>query len=147
MLKIPEMLVLRHQTCWDGLRSGTRSTCIITCIERQGHHKPMLTAHSSAEARFAPGSVHVGFAVEKLALGQGFPPSLSVSPVNIIPPLLHIHSSRPIIWGVHKGPLAAQVHRDIVTPHRNSTVLIAWVYYNKPKPLSINDTGPICPCR
>jgi hypothetical protein len=49
--------------------------------------------------------------------------------------------------GGAQGSVRAQVHRDIVTPHRNSNVLIAWVYYNKPKPLSINDIGPICPCR
>jgi len=40
----------------------------------------------TAEAWFAPGSVHVGFVVGKVALGQVFSPSSSVFPVNIIPP-------------------------------------------------------------
>jgi hypothetical protein len=36
----------------------------------------------------------VGFVVDKVALGR-FYPSTSVSPANIIPPLLHIHLSPP----------------------------------------------------
>jgi hypothetical protein len=36
-----------------------------------------------------PGSVHVGFVVDKVALGQGFPRVLRFSPVNFIPPVLH----------------------------------------------------------
>jgi hypothetical protein len=36
----------------------------------------------------------VGFVVDKVALGR-FSPSTSVSPENIIPPLLHIHLSPP----------------------------------------------------
>ena len=36
-----------------------------------------------------PGSVHVGFVVEKVALGQVFPRVLRFSPVNFIPPVLH----------------------------------------------------------
>jgi hypothetical protein len=49
----------------------------------------------TAEARVrAPGSIHVGFVVDKVALGR-FSPSTSVSPANIIPPLRHIHLSPP----------------------------------------------------
>jgi hypothetical protein len=36
-----------------------------------------------------PWSVHVGFVVDKLALGQVFPRVLRFSPVNFIPPVLH----------------------------------------------------------
>jgi hypothetical protein len=36
-----------------------------------------------------PGSVHVGFVVNKVALGQVLPRVLRVSPVNFIPPVLH----------------------------------------------------------
>jgi hypothetical protein len=36
-----------------------------------------------------PGSVHVGFVVDKVALGQIFSPVLRFSPVNFIPPVLH----------------------------------------------------------
>ena len=38
---------------------------------------------------FDPGSVHVGFVVNKVALGQGFLWVLRFLPVNFIPPLLH----------------------------------------------------------
>jgi hypothetical protein len=38
---------------------------------------------------FDPGSVHVGFVVDKVALGQVFPRVLRFSPVTFIPPLLH----------------------------------------------------------
>ena len=38
---------------------------------------------------FDPGSVHVGFVVDKVVLGQVFPRVLRFSPVNFIPPLLH----------------------------------------------------------
>jgi hypothetical protein len=44
---------------------------------------------------FAPGSIHVGFVVDKVALGQVFLRILRFSPSNIIPPLLHIHLSPP----------------------------------------------------
>jgi hypothetical protein len=38
---------------------------------------------------FDPGSVHVGFVVDKVALGQVSPRILLFSPVNFIPPVLH----------------------------------------------------------
>jgi hypothetical protein len=38
---------------------------------------------------FDPGPVHVGFVVDKVALGQVFPRVLRFSPVNFIPPVLH----------------------------------------------------------
>ena len=38
---------------------------------------------------FDPGSVHVGFVLDKVALGQVFPRVLRFSPVNFIPPVLH----------------------------------------------------------
>jgi hypothetical protein len=40
-------------------------------------------------SEFAPKVVHVGFVVDKAALGHVFP-------VSIIPPVLHIHSC--VIW-------------------------------------------------
>jgi hypothetical protein len=42
----------------------------------------------TAEARLAPGSIHVGLVVDKVALGQVFLRVLRFSPVNIIPPSL-----------------------------------------------------------
>jgi hypothetical protein len=38
---------------------------------------------------FNPGSVHVGFVVDKVALGQVFPRVLRFSPVSFIAPVLH----------------------------------------------------------
>jgi hypothetical protein len=43
----------------------------------------------TAEAGCDPRSVHVGFVVNKVALGQVFPRVLRFSPVNLIPPVLH----------------------------------------------------------
>jgi hypothetical protein len=39
---------------------------------------------------FAPGSVHVGFVVDKVALGQVFLRVLPFYPVSIIPPWLYM---------------------------------------------------------
>jgi hypothetical protein len=47
----------------------------------------------SHQLGFAHGSVHVAFVVEKVAMGQIFLRVLHFSPVNIIPPWLHIHLS------------------------------------------------------
>jgi hypothetical protein len=47
---------------------------------------------------FAPGSVHVGFVVDKVALGQVLLRVLRFFPVNITPPLLHTHGTAP--WDV-----------------------------------------------
>jgi hypothetical protein len=66
----------------------------------------------------APRSVHVGFVVDKMALGQvfsesfGFPPSVSFHRCSIF---THISSG----WWT-MGPLETQFHRDIVSPHHNS---------------------------
>jgi hypothetical protein len=54
--------------------------------------KRLVAGLSPRRPGFAPGSIHVGFVVDKVALGR-FSPSTSVSPANIIPPLLHIHLS------------------------------------------------------
>jgi hypothetical protein len=43
---------------------------------------------------FDPGSVHMGFLVDKMALGQAFTRVLRVSPANFIPPVLHYTEKR-----------------------------------------------------
>jgi hypothetical protein len=43
---------------------------------------------------FDPGSVHVGFVVDNVALGQVFPRVLRFCPVNFIPPVLHYTEKR-----------------------------------------------------
>jgi hypothetical protein len=50
--------------------------------------KQLVTGFSPQKPGFKPGSVHVGFVVEKVALGQVFLQVLWFSPVSIIPPLL-----------------------------------------------------------
>jgi hypothetical protein len=56
--------------------------------------KRLVAGFSPRRPGFAPGSIHVGLVVDKVALGR-FSPSTSVSPANIIPPLLHSHLSPP----------------------------------------------------
>jgi hypothetical protein len=53
----------------------------------------LVAGLSPLRPRFAPGSIHVGFVVDKVALGQVFLPVLRFSPTNIISPLLHTHLS------------------------------------------------------
>jgi hypothetical protein len=53
--------------------------------------KRLVAGLSPQRPWFTPGSIHVGFVVDKLALGQVFLQVLQFSPANIIPPLLHIH--------------------------------------------------------
>jgi hypothetical protein len=49
---------------------------------------------SSRRQGFDPGSVHMGFVVDKVVLQQVFPPVLRFSPVNFIPPVLHYTEKR-----------------------------------------------------
>jgi hypothetical protein len=60
---------------------------------------------------FAPGSVHVGFVMGKVALGQVFLLVLRFYPVNIIPPWFSILSP----GGRTIGPLVAAVQRHSLT--------------------------------
>jgi hypothetical protein len=57
---------------------------------------------------FDPGSVHVGFVVDKVPLGQVFPRVLRFSPVNFIPPVLHYKEKQKklfiFITGLHNKP-------------------------------------------
>jgi hypothetical protein len=55
---------------------------------------------------FAPRSVHVTFSVDKVTLGQVSLRVLRFPPVNIIPPLLHIHTCN--IWGMDNGPVSGR---------------------------------------
>jgi hypothetical protein len=52
---------------------------------------------------FASRAAHMGFVVDKIALGQVSLRVLRFSPVSIIPTLLHIYSY--IIWGMENGPV------------------------------------------
>jgi hypothetical protein len=57
--------------------------------------RSLVTGLSPRRPGFAPRSIHVGFVVDKVALGQVFLRVLRFSPANIIPPLPHIHLSPP----------------------------------------------------
>jgi hypothetical protein len=67
---------------------------------------------------FEPGSVLVGFVVEKVTLGTGFLLVLRLSPVNIIPPSFSIliHHLKDEQY-VHQW----QQFRD-VSPHKNQSI-------------------------
>jgi hypothetical protein len=66
---------------------------------------------------FVPRAVHVGFVVRKVSLGQVFLRVLRFRPVNIIPPILHIHSVLQWGRGWSMDPLAAAVpQRHSLTP-------------------------------
>jgi hypothetical protein len=51
--------------------------------------RPLAAGLPPQRPGFDPRSVHVGFVVDKVALGQGFLRVLRFSPVNFIPPVLH----------------------------------------------------------
>jgi hypothetical protein len=55
-----------------------------------------------------PGSVHVVFVVDKVALGQGFPRVFRFSPVNFITPVFHYTEKGKkliiFITGLHNNP-------------------------------------------
>jgi hypothetical protein len=50
---------------------------------------------------FDPGSVHVGFVMDKVALGQVFPIVLRFSPANFIPPVLNYLEKRKKNYDLH----------------------------------------------
>jgi hypothetical protein len=56
--------------------------------------RQLVAGLPSRRPGFNPGSVHVGFVVDKVALGQVFPRVLRFSPVNVIPPVLHYLDKR-----------------------------------------------------
>jgi hypothetical protein len=74
-------------------------------------HKRLVAGFSPRRPGFALRADHVEFVVDRVALGQVFLRVLRCSPVNIIPPLLHIHSC--IIWEMDKGPVRDPVPGDI----------------------------------
>jgi hypothetical protein len=51
--------------------------------------RQLVAGLSLQRAGFDPGSFHVGFVVDKVALGQVFLRVLQFSLVNFIPPVLH----------------------------------------------------------
>jgi hypothetical protein len=69
--------------------------------------RQLVTGLSPRRHGFDPGSVHMGFVVDKVTLGQVFPRVLRFSPVNFIPPVLHYTEKRIklfIITVLHNKP-------------------------------------------
>ena len=56
--------------------------------------RPLVAGLSPRTPGFDPGSVHLGFVVDKVAVGQVFLRILRFSPVNFIPPVLHYTEKR-----------------------------------------------------
>jgi hypothetical protein len=80
------------------LHSLLTTYCIYTGIYKRGAVpwlKRLVAGLSPWRPGFAPGSIHVGFVVDRVALWQVFLRVLRFTAANIIPPLLHIHLSPP----------------------------------------------------
>ena len=93
-------IILKGQSQWQrGLRRKS-GRAMAQAVSR----RPL-----KAEARFDPGSIHVGFVVDKVALGQVFSPSTSVFPCRFhsTGAPLHGKTKKPIIFitGLHNKHL------------------------------------------
>jgi hypothetical protein len=75
-----------------------------------------VTGLSQQRPSFMPGSVRVGFVVDKVALGQVFLQVLQFSPINIIPQWL-IYSY--ITYGMNNNACWSLQFGDVVSPHRH----------------------------
>jgi hypothetical protein len=111
----------------------TRQTFVLWCVNILQRAVPLLrwlvAGFSPRRPGFAPRSVHVGFVVDRVAVGQGFSRVLRFSPVYIIPQLFCIHSC--IIWGMDRwtqGPLeqwcATGVPRHTGVPRNFHLIII-----------------------
>lgn len=97
-----------------------------TCKLSDGRHfEKASVAFSQRKNGFAATEVHVGFLVNKVALGQVFLPVLRLSPVSTIPPLLHIDSYT--LWGLDKGFVSGRSFTDMTSIHHNSKKKMRWV--------------------
>jgi hypothetical protein len=62
-----------------------------------------VSRFSPRRHKFGPGSVHMGFVVDKVALGQAFVRVLRFSPLGIIPSVLNSHHHPPAYCSYHSG--------------------------------------------
>jgi hypothetical protein len=102
-------------SAWLGIqerRARSKSDCPtvskVTIVKAVPWLKRLVAGLSPRRPGFDPGSVHVGFVVDKVALGQVFPGVLLFSSVNFIPPVLHYTEKRKkliiFITGLHNKP-------------------------------------------
>jgi hypothetical protein len=83
-------------------------TCPSNINKAEPWLRRLVAGLSPRRPGFDPGSVHVGFVVDKVALGQGFPRVVRFSSVNVIPPVLHDSEKRKkliiFVTGLHNKP-------------------------------------------
>jgi hypothetical protein len=90
--------------------SGSPYTSAVPWLRR------LVAGHSPRRSGFAPGSVRMGFVVQKVALGQAFLQVLWFSTASVIPPWLFI-----LTYHLGDEQLARcwPQFRDVVSPHRH----------------------------
>jgi hypothetical protein len=108
LANLEHMVGLDHLLLGSRIRIHLTHRCLTLCCVVLCRYKPLLRADHSSQGvlltvpwlrslvaglsprrpGFTPGSIHVGFVVEKVALGQVFLWVLRFSPVIIIPPSL-----------------------------------------------------------
>jgi hypothetical protein len=76
------------------------------CHMAQAVSRLLLTAEARVNFQGNP----CGICGAQSDTGTGFCSNPSVSPVSIIPPLLHIHSC--IIWRMENGPFSGQIYKE-----------------------------------
>jgi hypothetical protein len=93
-------------------RSGTALALDLTNTSNKGRAMAQVVSLSPRGPRFAPGSIHVKFVVDKVALGQVFLRVLRFAPSigYIIPPSL---SKTHIIWGMRNMLAEAGIHARV----------------------------------
>jgi hypothetical protein len=108
--------------------------------------RPLVTRLSPRKPGFDLGSVHMGFVVDKVALGQVFLRVLRFSPVSIIPLVLHYNGKAEkiiifiIFTGLYKKPLS--LWGPSINKKNYDTVKIQKESYKRKVGLSINITAP-----
>jgi hypothetical protein len=110
---------------------GTSWFQLNTCQFQVVSRRPLI-----AESGFAPGSIHVGFVADQVALGQVF---LRVFPLSVLfhrPPYLYI------IWGMNNMSVNGSSSETQVSPHNNQSInqLNAFIPLSCTKALTIFGT-------
>jgi hypothetical protein len=112
-----------HTTCNSAVAIFTPMHFVLTVVVGRATAQAVSRRPLKAEDRFRSRAVNVEFVVEKLASGHVFLRVLRFSSVNIIPPLLHIHSC--ITWGMDIGPVSGSSSTQTVSHHRSNKITVA----------------------
>ena len=90
----------------------------------------LVTSQSMRRTELETGSVHAQFVVHRATMGKLFLPVLQFSPVSIIPPLLHTHSSiyHPhcimFLSQYYSFPLSVSFHHCSTLIHSSTTQIV-----------------------